>query len=155
MGLLSRRLAIISTIGSWWAANAVRRAAADGDDFFNADTTNGIPLDQQLRYVGSVKDDAGVRVADAVITITIHVPPEYGGQQLKFESYTNMIGRYRSLNLPSVMFSMLGLELDVEPSQVEIAAGKKGYATLRTLRRSKTSQRRGAIETDFVLAKLP
>ena len=140
-------------IGVWLVTNTIHRAAADGDDFFNADSTGGIPLEEQLRYIGSVKDDRGGRITDAVITITVKVPPEYGGQVLRFDAYTNVLGRYRSLNLPSVMFSMLGLEIDVDPSQVELSAVKKGYATIRTMRRSRAGQRHGAIETDFVLSK--
>ena len=140
-------------MGAWAEVCNARSAAADGDDFFNADTTKGIPLDEQLRYVGNVKDDRGARVADAVITISVHVPLEYGGQVLKFSSYTDVLGRYRSLNLPSVMFSMIGLELDLDPSQVELSASKTGYSVIRTMRRTKAAQRHGVIETDFIVSK--
>ena len=152
---LNRRAALSAGAGLGWLS-IPRPAEANGDAFFKMDLFDAAMAKNV--FLGSVKDDEGNYVEDAVITVHVQVPEEYGGDALTFNAYTNVIGRYRTLDTAAAVAALLELEIPVEEikldfSKVELTAEKKGYAMKRRLRRGRAAQSDGPFEIDFVLAR--
>ena len=129
-------------------------ARADGDDFFRSEVfkADGTRL-KHSGYYGSVKDDRGKHIYDATITVSVTVTTEQGSQQVVFNAYTDLLGRYRTLDVAGVVFDLTAIETEIDPKTVEVTVAKKGYVTVRRLNRAKPGQA-GAIEIDFVMAKM-
>jgi hypothetical protein len=124
------------------AALAVPKiAAANGDVFFEALEIEGDP---QFVFYGSVKDRAGNYVDGALVAVDVSEP------QLTYESYTNMLGRFRSLDVGRVVQD-LGYEID--PSLIDVTVFAPGYKTVRKLSMRRSRDTIGAFEVNFVLEK--
>jgi hypothetical protein len=138
----------------WGAASAV---LADGDDFFTfrsksfgADGSRNVVKNG---FFGAVKDDAGNYLKDAVLTIAVNVRTADGSQRITYNSYTNVVGRYRTLDAASVAADLLQVNADVQPQDVELLGVEKaGYVQLRRLDRSRRGQG-GVREIDFVMRR--
>ena len=150
---VKRRLFVQAGIATLAVLAAPRLVRANGDDFFNNPLDAKIPLDQQIVFVGTAKDPAGNYLDNVSINISVNVPPGYSLEPITFNAYTNVIGRYRTLDVLSVVSSMIGADLDLPAKSVEISAKKPGYVMSRRMNRSRTSQNRGLFEVNFVLEK--
>lgn len=135
------------------ALAAPRLGLANGDDFFNNPLDAKVPLDQQMVFIGNVRDGAGNVVENAAINVSVRVPPGYSLEPVTFSAYTNVIGRYRTLDVLSVVASMIGADVDLKPQAVEITAKKAGYTMSRRMNRARASQNRGLFEVNFVLER--
>ena len=130
-------------------------AFANGDAFFRFDVYNqtDTPLEEQTIYAGNVKDVDGNYIEDVTITVGITVPTLRGDRRVTYNAYSNIVGRYRSSDVASVILAMEDIEHDVNPRDVEVSVSKEGYKVVRRLDRSRYSQRRGVFEIDFLLAR--
>ena len=124
-------------------------ARADGDDFFFDD--NGVPRDTDLFFVGSVKDENGRFISRARVRAVLTLNMDSGVRHLTYESITNELGRYRTLNLANVI---LGLDLELDPSLVTLSVLKEGYREKYRDNRSRRGQTR-LIEINFVMSRAP
>lgn len=134
---------------------AASRAWADGDEFFTFRSRlfneNGARAEVDIGFVGSVKDDAGARIADAVITVAVSVETENGVQRVTFDSYTDLLGRYRTLDAAGAAADLLGIEVYLLPEDVElIGVEKEGYVQVRRFLRG-TSGKETIQEVDFIM----
>ncbi len=140
---ISRRKAIIAG-AALCAASAVSSAAmANGDVFFEAMEIEGDP---QFVYYGSVKDRSGKYINGALVAVDVKTP------QLMYESYTNMLGRFRSLDVGRVIQD-LGYEID--PSQIDISVFAPGYKTVSKFSMRRSRDTTGAFEVNFILEEDP
>jgi len=116
-------------------------ARADGDAFFAPEEVAGKPV-----YVvfGSVKDDRGNYLSNAVVTIEVAEPV------LIFDTTTNILGRFRT---PDVGRAVTELGYDVDPAQIEVSVSAPGYVPLRRLKRGSPRRKEGAVEIDFVMTR--
>lgn len=116
-------------------------ARADGDDFFGAEEIPGQPV-----YVvfGSVKDDHGNRLTNAVVTVEVREPV------LIFDTTTNILGRFRTVDVGRAVTE---LGYDVDPVQIEVSVSAPGYVLMRRLRGDSPRRKEGAIEIDFVMTR--
>jgi len=122
------------------------RTFANGDAFFD---DNGMPLEEDLVYFGSVKDEKGGYVQDAIVRANITFTLESGPRQLSYDVKTNVIGRYRTINLGR---TFIGFGVEADPNLITLSVRKEGYSEVRKLNRSKYGQTQ-SIEVDFVMAK--
>ena len=150
---VKRRLLLQAGIAALAVLAAPRLVRANGDDFFNNPLDAKIPLDQQIVFSGTAKDAAGHYLDNVSINVSVTVPPGYSLEPITFNAYTNIIGRYRTLDVLSVVSSMVGADLDLTARTVEITAKKQGYVMSRRMNRAKASQNRGLFEVNFVLEK--
>ncbi len=133
-------------------------ARADGDDFFafssrtfNPDGSRAIAKNG---FFGNVRDDEGNLLRDATLTVSVTVPGEDGPRQVNYNSYTNVLGRYRTLDASGVVSDLLGIEADFKPGDVKlVGVEKKGYVQTRRLNRSRPGQA-GVLEVDFIMKKV-
>lgn len=132
-------------------------AGANGDAFFRFDVfdMSDTPLEEQTIFAGSVKDVDGKYVHDATITVSVTIPTARGVRPVTYNAYTNVVGRYRTLDVAAVILAMEEIEYDVDPREVEVTVEKEGYEVVRKLDRSRSSQQGGVFEIDFVLARTP
>ncbi len=127
-------------------------AWSNGDEFFRADAfSDDKPLHTQVIYSGTVKDQDDNYIEGATITVAIVVNTPRGEQRIAFNAYTNEIGRYRTLDVASVVLVMEEVEVKVDPDLVEFTIEKPGYELDRRLDRSKARQSSGVFEVDFWL----
>ena len=117
-------------------------AVANGDFFFEALEIEGDP---QFVYFGGVKDRASNYVNGALVSVDVSNP------QLTYESYTNMLGRFRSLDVGRVVLD-LGYEID--PSMIDVAVFAPGHKTIRKLSMRRSGDTVGAFEVNFVVEKV-
>jgi hypothetical protein len=115
-------------------------AHGNGDEFFR---------DNAFSYSGSVRDESGNYIEDATITVAITVQTPRGERQISYNAYTNNIGRYRTLDVASVVLVMEEIELEVDPDVVELSVEKSGYRVTRRLDRSRALQLNCVFEVDF------
>jgi hypothetical protein len=118
-----------------------KSARADGDDFFEAQEIPGIPV-----YVvfGSVKDDRGNYLSNAVVTVEVAEPV------LIYETTTNLLGRFRTVDVGR---AVTDLGYDVDPAQIEVSVSAPGYVPMRRLKRGSPRRKQGAAEIDFVMKR--
>lgn len=141
MNECSRRTALFAG-GAACVTLAVPRAAeANGDIFFEALEIEGDP---QFVYFGSVKDVAGNYISGALVSVDVSEP------QLTYESYTNIIGRFRSLDVGRVIQD---LGYKINPSSIEVSVFVPGYRTVRKFSMRRSRDTLGAFEMNFVIEK--
>lgn len=130
------------------------QAAANGDEFFRDNAfSDDKPLEEQVIFSGRVRDEAGGYIEDATITLAITVQTPRGERRISYNAYTNNIGRFRALDVATVVLVMEEIEVDVDPKAVEITVEKEGYRLSRRLSRSKARQTRGVFEIDFWMTR--
>ncbi len=120
---------------------------ADGDDFFQVTET---PLESQLVFVGTVKDQAGTYLNGALVTWHAISVDESGEQSSSSGTFTDRMGRFRTVDVARIV-ALNGYELD--PTRVELNVTKPGYVMVRRFKRTRERQRMGLLEIDFVMAK--
>jgi hypothetical protein len=120
---------------------------ADGDDFFQVTDT---PLESQLVFVGTVKDQAGTYLNGALVTWHAISVDESGEQSSSSGTFTDRMGRFRTVDVARIV-AINGYDLD--PTRVEVSVTKPGYVMVRRLKRTRERQRMGLLEIDFVMAK--
>ena len=126
----------------------------NGDEFFRDDAfSDDKPLDTQVIFSGSVRDEDGRYIEDATITVSITVATPRGEREINYNAYTNNIGRYKTLDVASVVLVMEEVEVDVDPRQVQVGVDKPGYSVLQRLDRSRARQKSGVFEIDFRMAR--
>jgi UDP-3-O-[3-hydroxymyristoyl] glucosamine N-acyltransferase len=130
-----------------------RLARANGDDFFNNPLDAQVPINEQMVFIGNVRDDKGNVIENAAINLKVAIPPGFSLEPVTFSAYSNVIGRYRTLDVLSVVASMIGADVDLAPQAVELTVKKAGYVMSRRMSRARASQRRGLFEVNFVLEK--
>jgi hypothetical protein len=150
---LNKRLLIQAAFAGLLTFAGAQSALANGDDFFNNPLDEKVPLDQQIVYVGTVKDEEGNFLDNVSITIRVPVPPGYSLEPVTYNAYTNIIGRFRTLDALSVVASMVGADLDIAARDIEISAKKDGYTVARRMNRARSTQNRGLFEINFILEK--
>ena len=116
-------------------------ARADGDDFFLPEEIAGQP---EYVVFGSVKDDRGNYVSTAVVTVKVEDPV------LIYETTTNMIGRFRTVDIGR---GVTDLGYDVDPDKIKVSVSAPGYVLIRRLNRDSLRRKRGAVEIDFLMKK--
>jgi hypothetical protein len=127
-------------------------AFSNGDEFFQGDPfADDKPLDTQVIFAGSVKDLDGQPIEDATITVAITVDTPRGERPITYNAYTNNIGRYRALDVATVIMVMEQVAVMVDPRQVELSVAKPGFEVVRRLDRSRRSQTSGVFEIDFTM----
>ena len=141
MSGVTRRQAAAAGIALCATITAPNVVMANGDIFFEALEIEGDP---QFVYYGSVKDQSGKYINGALVAVDVKTP------QLTYESYTNMIGRFRSLDVGRVIQD-LGYKVD--PSQIDVTVFAPGYKTVRKFSMRRSRDTLGAFEMNFVLAK--
>lgn len=130
-------------------------AYANGDDFFafqlgnNEGTKNG--------FVGSVKDDKGNYLSSAMLTVVVKAPSvdeaDDSPIEVTFKSFTNNIGRYRTLSVDDMVSVISGAQVAVKAEDVKlVGVSKPGYKQIRRLDRSRAGQ--PMREIDFVMKKV-
>ena len=143
-----------------WAAIAALipgAARADGDDFFafqsrtfNPDGSRAVAKNG---FFGNVRDDDGNLLRDAILTVSVTVETDEGPRQVNYNSYTNILGRYRTLDASGVISDLLGIEADLKAGDVKlVGVEKKGFTQARRLNRSRPGQT-GLLEVDFIMKK--
>ncbi len=113
----------------------------NGDGFFEAMEIPGNPA-----YVvfGAVKDDQGVRLKGATVTIKAAEPA------LMYFALTDLLGRFRTLDIGR---AIKDLGYDIDSSRIEVSVTHPGYRMARKIYRGRRGQNAGAVEMDFVLAR--
>ena len=137
------------------AASPAGVVLANGDQFFafrsKLFTDQGARAEVEIGYVGSVKDEAGNRLADAVVTVAVNAHTDDGVQRVTFDAYTDLIGRYRTLDAAGAASDLLGFEVFLLPEDVELlGVEKRGYVQVRKFNRG-TSGKPTIQEIDFVM----
>jgi hypothetical protein len=128
---------------------------ADGDDFFafqlgtNAGTKNS--------FIGSVKDDRGNFLSGATLTILVKAPSvdeaDDSPIDVTFKSFTNVIGRYRTLSADDMVSVISGAAVVLKPEDVKlVGVTKAGYKQIQRIDRSRPG--RSMREIDFVMKKV-
>jgi hypothetical protein len=135
------------------AAGLASAAWANGDEFYRFNALDPKALARQVIFAGIVKDENGRHLEDVKITVGVGVETMYGPKRVTYNAYTNVAGRYRSLDVASVVQTLEEVEIEVDPAAVEVTATKAGYSTVRKLSRSPARQKAGVFEFDFVMAK--
>ncbi len=126
-----------------------RGARCDGDDFFL--DMRGMPRETELIYIGVVKDEEGKYLQGAIVRAELALEMDSGVRYLKYDSVTDVLGRYRTRNLGR---TIIGLDLEIDPKKVTLTALKDGYTIKRSYVRSPRTQTR-LIEVDFLMTKKP
>ena len=136
---ISRRKTLIAGAALCAASAVPGTVMANGDVFFEALEIEGDP---QFVYYGSVKDRSGKYINGALVAVDVKAP------QLTYESYTNMLGRFRSLDVGRVIQD-LGYEID--PSSIDISVFAPDYKTVSKFSMRRSRDTVGAFEVNFVL----
>ncbi len=130
---------------------------ADGDDFFayqlRAVGDSGTNAGAKNGFLGSVKDDQGNYLRDATLTIQVTAPSDVGPVDVTYKSFTNVIGRYRTLDAGDVVSLLKGFDVVLKPSDVKlVGVTKVGYTQVQRVDRSRAGQ--AIREIDFVMKKV-
>ncbi|MFL2769622.1 MAG: hypothetical protein ACJZ9F_01300 [Rhodospirillaceae bacterium] len=122
---------------------------ADGDDFFEI---IDVPLGHQLIFVGTVKDEDGNYLQDALVRwrATGTVGVEGDEHTSTAGTWTNVLGRFRTVDVARIVARE---GADLNPQRVEFTVEKSGYEMVRRLIRTRGRQRMGLQEIDFVMRK--
>ena len=141
MKALSRRKALLGGAALCAASAAGKSVLANGDVFFEAEE---IPGQTEFVYFGSVKDEDGKYLDGATVSTTVTDP------HLTYDAYTNVLGRYRTLDVGRVV---VDLGFPVDSSKFELTVFMPGYTMVRRLNRGRAGQNKGAVEVNFIMAK--
>src|SRR5262245_53685660 len=136
--MTTRRSFLVGTVCSALAPVA---AHANGDMFFEAMEIDGKP---EFVFFGSVKDDQGNYLKEVLVSVDCTEP------RLAYDSVSNVIGRYRSLDIGRVIRD---LGYDVDPKKITVTALMKGYKVKQRVYRGRATQDRGAVEVNFIMTK--
>lgn len=139
---ISRRKALAGGVALAAAAGASGTALANGDEFFGAEE---IPGETQFVFFGSVKDEQGKYLDGVEVVLDVLDPP------LTYIAYTDVIGRFRTLDAGRVM---VDLGYDIDPSKLKLSVSLPGYVQTRRLSRVPTRAVKGAFEINFVMKQL-
>ena len=140
MKAVSRRKSLVTAAaGLVTAAILPCPVFANGDIFFEALEIEGDP---QFVFFGSVKDKDGRPLSGALVSVDVSEP------QLTYESYTNVIGRYRSLDVGRVIQD---LGYKINPRAIDVAVFVPGYKTVKKFSMRRTGDTIGAFEVNFVI----
>ena len=122
---------------------------ANGDDFFEI---IDVPLDDQLIFVGTVKDEEGNYLQDALVRwrATGSVGESGDEHTSTAGTFTNVLGRFRTVDVARIVVRE-GAQLDTK--RVEFTVEKQGYEMVRQLIRNRGRQPMGLQEIDFVMRK--
>lgn len=136
----------------------VSAAHADGDEFFASNLRSvgrsGSGDGARIGFMGTVKDDQGRYLSEAEVTIHVTVPTGDGVEDVTYKSFTDVIGRYRTLDAADVISILKGIDVELKPADVRLdGVSKDGYVQLRRFDRSRTGQT--VREIDFVMKKAP
>ncbi|MBM3513649.1 MAG: carboxypeptidase regulatory-like domain-containing protein [Alphaproteobacteria bacterium] len=93
---------------------------------------------------GSVRDDRGNYVSTALVTIEVAEPV------LTYETTTNILGRFRSVDIGR---AITDLGYDLDPAQINVSVTAPGYALVRRFNRYSPRRNYGAVEIDFLMTK--
>ena len=145
----SRFIAALATIQL-----SASTALCNGDEFYRFNALDAKALGSQVIFAGIVKDAEGNHLPDAKVTIGVVAPTIYGNKLVTFNAYTNVAGRYRALDVASVVSTLEEVEMAVDPALVEVTVAKEGYAVTRKLNRSRGGQKFGLFEVDFTMRKI-
>jgi len=148
--MIARRSFITGLIG----LSFIHPALANGDEYYRFNALNPKALGSQVIFAGMVKDTAGAHIPDAKVTIGLNVNTFYGEKFVSFNAYTNLAGRYRALDVASVVSALEEVTVDVDPAKVQLSISKDGYTLVRKLNRSRRGQKAGVFEVDFTLEKM-
>lgn len=129
-------------------------AYGNGDEFYRFNALDPKNLATQVIFAGVVKDVDGRHLSDVKITVATKVETYYGEKTVSFNAYTNIAGRYRALDVASVVLTLEEIEVEVDPAEVDVTAQKSGYVVTRKLNRSRTGQKTGLFEIDFTMRKV-
>jgi hypothetical protein len=150
LALVLRRLSTITLAAVFMFGTSV--ALADGDEFF-ASTLRTVGGGAKSGFAGSVKDDEGNYLQNAILMVQVTMPSDDGSAQYSYRSYTNVIGRYRTLDPADVVGVLQGTDVEVKPEDVKlVGVTKDGYTQIRRLDRSRAGQ--SIREIDFVMKKV-
>ena len=69
---------------------------------------------------------------------------------LTYDAYTNILGRYRSLDVGR---AVIDLGFEVDPKLISVTVFKQGYTMTRRMNRGSPRLKKGAFEMNFVMAK--
>lgn len=142
MKSISRRKALAGGLALCAAAGAGRKAFANGDEFFGAEE---IPGETQFVFFGSVKDDNGKYLDGVEVVLDVLDPP------LTYIAYTDVIGRFRTLDAGRVM---VDLGYDIDASKLKLSVSLPGYVQTRRMSRVPTRAVKGAFEINFTMKQL-
>jgi hypothetical protein len=160
---LSRRLGASTrrhfTAALLAAVGTAGAALANGDDYFSTRSSlfnpDGSRRKAAAGFFGQVKDDGGKMLKDATLTVAINVPTDAGVERVTYNAYTDVLGRYHTLDPAGVVATLLGLEVEVRPDQLEmVGVEAEGYVEMRRINRSRRG-RSGPGEIDFIMTRAP
>lgn len=128
---------------------------ADGDDFFAFQL--GTNAGAKSGFTGSVKDDKGNFLNGAMLTILVTAPSVDEADDtpidVTFKSFTNFMGRYRTLSADDMVSVISGAAVSLKPEDVKlVGVSKAGYTQIRRIDRSRSGQ--AMREIDFVMKKV-
>ena len=128
---------------------------ADGDDFFAFQLGNN--KDDTNVFTGNVKDDQGKYLSGATLTIVITAPSidelDDTPIDLTFKTFTNFMGRYRTLNADDMASVFSGDAVTVKREDIKlVGVSKAGYTQIRRIDRSRPG--RPIREIDFIMKKV-
>ena len=152
-----RRLSIIVLLSSFAVFAFVLGAPsayADGDDFFAFQLGNSVGAKNV--FIGSVKDDRGKVLSGAALTVLVKAPSVDEADDtpidVTFKTFTNFMGRYRTLNADDMVSVISGAAVEVKPEDIKlVGASKEGYTQIRRIDRSRAGQ--PIREIDFIMKK--
>lgn len=116
-------------------------AWSNGDLFFEAQEIPGKP---EYVIFGNVKNETGVYIEDAVVTVIVKEP------RLTYTAETGILGRFRTLDIGR---AIRGLGYDVDPAQIQVTVDHPGYEVTKRFYRGRRDQNSGAIEFNFVMTE--
>jgi len=116
-------------------------AWSNGDGFFQS---KEIPGNPQYVIFGSVKDDRGNYLHDAIVRVYV------AEHMLEFTAPTDVIGRFRT---PDIGRAIKDLGYEVDLSLIKVTVEYPDYREVRREYRGKYRQRKGAIEMNFRMKK--
>jgi hypothetical protein len=148
------RLVLLSGFALLFIALGTSSAYADGDDFFAFALGNA---QAKIGFMGTVKDDQGNHLSGVSLTVVATAPSVDEADdtpiEVTFKTFTDIIGRYRSLNADDVVSVISGAVVTLKPEDLKlVGASKEGYTQIRRLDRSRAGQ--AMREIDFVMKKV-
>lgn len=130
----------LSVVAGVSVLGLARGAHANGDAFFEAQEGE----EPEFVYFGSVKDEDGNYIQEAIVSVECSEP------QLSYQSPTDVLGRYRSLDIGRVIVE-LGYKVD--PLKIQVNVIKPGYTVTKRMNRGSPRKTKGAFEFNVIVAK--
>lgn len=157
MSLVRRlfRIVLLSGFAVFVPVLGVSTVYADGDDFFAFQLGNNAGAKNV--FIGGVKDDQGNVLSGVALTVLVKAPSVDEADDtpidVTFKTFTNFMGRYRTLNADDMVSVISGAAVQVKPEDLKlVGATKAGYAQIRRIDRSRAGQ--PIREIDFVMKKV-